>query len=320
MSAVGRDGPGAFDHQQTRRVVEAEEVQLAPRRCPEDVGRGERRGPREVGHARRLDGDVEGVLQHARREHVHHQLWRDRADADLSAGQRLAVEADQAPRQYVQRQQYPLRRRQVRCGGRVRHDHRTGACVHAHEDVQVDPRQVHLGHPGHGRIHDAGHHLDVHHHLGEVEASGRRRSGLAIDRKLDDPGWDRIEREAAVRLRKDGLAFQAQDEDFHALDGQQEHVVAGVRYAVGAGVEVVVGHRVEIGAGVHDEPRDGRAGEWDNAHGREGERLHATGEPVAVGVQRGAARQRKDARAIDGHFDDGRTRHLVGFVEEEPRE
>ena len=56
----------------------------------------EHRGGGELGAVRSLDGDVEGVLHHTRRQHVHDDLRRHRADADLWVLHRVALGVDEA--------------------------------------------------------------------------------------------------------------------------------------------------------------------------------------------------------------------------------
>ena len=117
--AIHRHGAGAVDDQLAGGVVEAEDVELGAGGCAEDVGQGDLNRVGEGGDARRLDCDVESVLQHARRQHVFDQFSRHGGNADLDIGQRLAVRADGAAGVDGQRQLLPLLIGQFRRGGRV---------------------------------------------------------------------------------------------------------------------------------------------------------------------------------------------------------
>ena len=102
--AIRADRRCPFNHQPTGRVIEAQEVQLGSRCRIENVGEGQRQRHCESRCVGGLDRDIERMLQHARREHVAHQFWRNRAQTDLGVGQRLAIMPDHALRLDFQRQ------------------------------------------------------------------------------------------------------------------------------------------------------------------------------------------------------------------------
>ena len=63
---IGGHRRGAFNHQSAGGVVERQEVQPFARLAAEKVGEGHRRRRGKVGHSRRLDGDVERMLEQPR--------------------------------------------------------------------------------------------------------------------------------------------------------------------------------------------------------------------------------------------------------------
>src|SRR5438309_9788897 len=79
IQPVGGNGGRALDDEAAGGVVEAEEVELCSGWRVEDVGEGHGRGRGEGGDARRLDGDVKGVLEQAGRKHVLDEVWREDA-------------------------------------------------------------------------------------------------------------------------------------------------------------------------------------------------------------------------------------------------
>ena len=200
---VRRDRPGAVDDQFAGGVVEAEDVELGPRRGVEHVGQGQRGGLGEHRAAGGLNGDVEGVLGDARRQHVRHQLRRHGADADLGVLHRLAAGVDQAAGLHGQAKLARLLLGQVVAGGTGRGgDHRRLGGADRGEDGVLDSGQIHRRVVGVGLLllggAHAAHHgvggpgLDgaVHGHGREVEARRRVGGGGAVDDHFDIPGRD----------------------------------------------------------------------------------------------------------------------------------
>ena len=71
--AIGRDGACAVDDELAGGVVEAQDVELGAGRGIEDIGEGNLHRVGEGRHARGLDGDVKGMLEHAVWQHVFDQ-------------------------------------------------------------------------------------------------------------------------------------------------------------------------------------------------------------------------------------------------------
>ena len=87
----------AIDNEPPRRVIKAENIELRAGCRVKHIRERDLYRLREGIHPRRLNRDVEGVLQHPRRQHVLDQFWRHRVDADLHVVERLAVEVQALP-------------------------------------------------------------------------------------------------------------------------------------------------------------------------------------------------------------------------------
>jgi hypothetical protein len=94
--AVGRNCRRAVDDKAARGVVKGENKGLLARRQAENVRHRKRRWRRESRGTRRLNGDIESVLQHARRQHVFDERGRHGADADLRIGERITIGVENA--------------------------------------------------------------------------------------------------------------------------------------------------------------------------------------------------------------------------------
>ena len=323
--AIGRDGAGAVDHQHASGVVEAEDVQLGPWRGIEHVRERDLHRLREGGDPRCLDRDVEGVLQHARRQHVPHEFGRHGCDADLHVGDGIAVFVHGAAGFDAQRQRLALgfseRRGGLRVvGGDDRGRHVAHRLEHAGGDArQVDFATVDVGlsllrraHAAHHGVGDAGGELGIHHHFGEENARRCIGGGASIDRDLDGAGRHIGQFEIAVGIGKDELVFLAEDVDLGMRDRQQENVIWRVDDPVRPAPDVIEGHRLQVRARVDDFAHQLRA-----HHGRGADRLecqceHASGRAIPVGIEESPVSRRADGRAVNMQRDQRSAGHGLG--------
>ena len=310
-------------------MVEAQNVELGARGRVEDVREGDLHRLRERGHARGLDRDVEGVLQHARRQHVLDQCRRHRGDADLHVAEDLAVRAHGGTGRHGERELLALRVGEAgRSRRRVGGDHRVLGVAHVLQHVACDARQVDLhpvgighalgggAHAAHHGVGDAGQQLGAHHHLREEHAGGRVGGGTAIDRDLDRACGQVVEREVAGRVGVDELVLVAQHVDLGVRDRQQEHIVWRVAHAVGSAPDVVESARLQVGTRIDNAPHQLGAGGGELAHRGEGHGRRTACNAVAVAIEKSAVGGGTDQRAINMHRNVGRARHRVG--EEQP--
>ena len=292
-------------------MIEAEQAELAASRCIEDVGEGDLHRLDKRRHVRRLDRDVEAVLQHARRQHVLDQFGRDGRDADLHVVDDLTLVVHCAARRDRERQRLALVLAQTRCGLRVvggdqRRLGRADRLEHAARDarqVGFDPVGIGLTfgiapHAAHQGVGDAGGELDVHHHFGEEHAGRRVGRGAAVDRHLHVACGHVRQLEVALVVGVDELVFTAEDVDLGMRNRVQEHVVGGVDDAVGTAADVVEGHRLEVGPRINhlaDELGADHAGGADGAE--RGDELAAR-RAVAVTVEEGTICCGADLRSV----------------------
>lgn len=285
-----------LDHQPARRVIEAQEVELLSRRRVEDIGEGDLQRRRKRRHSRRLNRDVEGMLQHARRQHVAHQFGRHGADPDLTAAHHIAVGVDQRPRLHFELQLRALLVGQVRRRRRIDADLGGRAVTYGLQDRRLQPRQIDLlpllvgghrfarAHAAHDGVVVADFDRQVEDHFGVESAAGRVARRAPVDRQLDVAGRHLVEVEGAVSVGVDDVALEPEDIDLGAGNRIEEDIVGGVQDAVGAGADVVESHRLQVIARVEQAPADRRAGDRRDADRREAVHEAAASRAIAVGV------------------------------------
>ena len=327
---VGRDGAGAIDHQQAGGVIEAQDVELGARRGAEHVREGDLHRLRKDRHTGRLDRDVKGVLQHARRQHVFDQRSRHGGDAHFDIGEDLPVAPQRRAWLDGQREALALvigeLGRSARVGGGDQCELRGADRLQAAggHTRQVDLGAVGIGHAlgvgahaAHHRVGLAGNQVRVHHHFGEEHARGGVGGGAAIDSDFDHASRHVVQGEEAVRVGVDELVLLTQDVDLGMDDRQQEDVVRRVDHAVGAAPDVVKGHRQQVRARVDHAAHQLGARHRQLAHGGEAHRGGAAGGAVVVGIQESAIGGGTDQATVHMNGDARCTRHRL--LEEEPR-
>ena len=305
--AVGRHRAGAVDHQHAGGVVKTQDVELGARRGVEDVGEGDLQGLSEHRHAWGLDGDVEGVLQHTRRQHVFDQCGRHGGNAHLHVAQHLAFVVHGSAGHDGQGQGLALQVSELRrSAGQGGGDQRLLAVTHRLQAAGGHARQVNLGaagvghplgiaaHAAHHGVGLAGQQLGAHHHLREEHPRRCVGGRAAVHRHLDHPGRDIVEREIAVGVGVNKIGFLAQDVDLGVRNRQQEDVIGGVDHTVGAAPDVIESHRQQIRAGVNHPADQLGAADRQLAHRGERHLGRTSGHAVAIGIQESAVGRRAD--------------------------